>query len=155
MIKYKEPKILLAIFPDGKVMMEYVGATGIPVTFTGVPIESKIDFHFLLSFAIDADPSGKPQNGIFSLNRASTLTPRAVKAVKASHPNVKALESLAGWSLGKKVIHWYKPADPQLWIANAFTSLQSLARTYHLDGIDIDYENFPKNDNLLLSALGN
>ncbi|KAK4359841.1 hypothetical protein RND71_022070 [Anisodus tanguticus] len=53
-------------FCDGKVMMEYIGATGKPITFDDVPIDDGIDFHLILSFAIDADPSGNPQNGKFS-----------------------------------------------------------------------------------------
>ncbi|KAK3025859.1 hypothetical protein RJ639_042288 [Escallonia herrerae] len=52
-------------FSDGKVMMEYIGATGLPVTFDPVPINNGIDFHFILSFAIDADSSDNPQNGNF------------------------------------------------------------------------------------------
>ncbi|KAK9292375.1 hypothetical protein L1049_020342 [Liquidambar formosana] len=141
-------------FCDGKVMMEYIGATGIPVTFDPVPIEDGIDFHFILSFAIDVDPSGEYQNGTFSPYWASTLTPDSVAAVKARHPNVKALLSLSGWSLGDQVLHWYDPVDPQLWISNAFSSLQSLATTYHLDGIDIDYEKFPKHNTTFAYCIG-
>lgn len=40
----------------------------------------------------------------------------------------------------------YNPEDPEAWISNAFSSLKSIATTYHLDGIDIDYENFPKHN---------
>ncbi|CAK9146935.1 unnamed protein product [Ilex paraguariensis] len=90
--------------PDGKVMMEYIGATGVPVTFTPVPIEDGIDFHFILSFAIDTDSSGNPQNGTFSAYWAPTLTSESVAAIKAIHANVKALASLSGWSLGNKVL---------------------------------------------------
>ena len=128
-------------------MMEYIGATGAPVTFDSVPIEPGIDFHFVLGFAIDADPSGNAQNGKFSPYWAETLTPNSVAAIKARHTNVKVLGSLAGWSLHDKVIRWYNPKDPQLWISNAFSSLKSLALTYHLDGIDIDYEVFPRGGN--------
>ncbi|KAK4482107.1 hypothetical protein RD792_011534 [Penstemon davidsonii] len=128
-------------------MMEYIGATGAAVKFDFVPIKQDIDFHFILSFAIDADPSGTPQNGIFSPYWATTLTPAAVAATKTRYPNVKALASLSGWSLGKKVLSWYDPPDHNLWITNAFSSLQSLVDTYNLDGIDIDYERFPKHSN--------
>lgn len=38
-------------------MMEYIGATGVPVSFDAVPIEDAIDFHFILIFAVDADPA--------------------------------------------------------------------------------------------------
>ncbi|KAA8547002.1 hypothetical protein F0562_003431 [Nyssa sinensis] len=139
---------------DGKVMMEYIGATGIPVTFDPVPVEEGIDFHFILSFAIDADPLGNPQNGTFSPYWASTLTPDSVAATKASHPNVKALASLSGWSRGEKVLCWYTPVDSQLWISNAFSSLKSIVTTYHLDGIDIDYENFPKHNQSFAYCIG-
>jgi len=88
-------------------MMEYIGATGVPVSFDNVPIDPNIDFHFLLSFAIDSDPSGNPQNGKFSPYWAPNLTPGAVLSVKARHPNVKAVASLSGWSINSKVLSWY------------------------------------------------
>ncbi|XP_059623204.1 chitinase 2-like [Cornus florida] len=135
-------------------MMEYIGATGIPVSFDDVPIEKGIDFHFILSFAIDADSLGNPQNGKFSPYWQSTLTPESVAAIKARHPNLKALASLSGWSLGQKVLRWYKPANLQLWISNAFSSLKSIVTTYHLDGIDIDYENFPKHNESFAYCIG-
>ena len=74
-------------YPDAKVMMEYIGATGVPVRFDAVPIEEGIDFHFTLGFAIDADPLGKPQNGTFSPYWASTLTPKSVAARGANELN--------------------------------------------------------------------
>ncbi|XP_048442107.1 chitinase 2-like [Pyrus x bretschneideri] len=128
---------------DGKLMMEYIGATGIPITFDSVPIDSAIDFHFILGFAIDADSSGKQQNGIFSPYWQSTLTPQSVAAIKQKHSNVKVMVSLSGWSLGDQVLHWYNPINPKKWVSNAVSSLGSIITTYHLDGIDIDYENFP------------
>ncbi|KAJ6996325.1 hypothetical protein NC653_013047 [Populus alba x Populus x berolinensis] len=71
---------------------------------------------------------------------------QSLEAIKERHPNVKALASLSGWSLGDEVLRWYNPENPKLWIDNAFTSLTSLAEEYHLDGVDIDYENFPRNN---------
>lgn len=124
--------------------MEYIGATGIPVKFDTVPIENGINFYFILGFAIDADPSGNAQNGKFSPYWASTLTPKSIASLKTMHPHVKVLASLSGWSIGSKVLRWYDPKNPKLWISNAFSSLSSLAKTYHLDGIDIDYERYPK-----------
>ncbi|KAK8983007.1 hypothetical protein V6N11_054991 [Hibiscus sabdariffa] len=141
-------------FCYGKVMMEYIGATGAPVKLDAVPIEDGIDFHFLLSFAIDADPSGNAQNGKFSPYWADTLTPESIAAIKQSHPNVKALASLSGWSIGNKVLRWYNPVDVQQWISNAFSSLSSMARQYHLDGIDVDYENFPRRNSTFAYCMG-
>nr|XP_016481599.1 PREDICTED: chitinase 2-like [Nicotiana tabacum] len=149
--------LLLSVqqFGDGKkVMMEYIGATGKPITFDDVPIDEGIDFHFILSFAIDADHLGNPQNGNFSPYWASNLTPDSVASIKSKYPNVKALASLSGWSLGQKVLNWYKPADTHRWISNAFTSLKSIVNTYHLDGIDIDYERFPKHNETFTYCIG-
>ncbi|KAL2532708.1 Glycoside hydrolase 18 domain-containing protein [Abeliophyllum distichum] len=134
--------------------MEYIGATGAAVNFTSVPISEGIDFHFILSFAIDADSSGNPQNGTFSPYWASTLTPNAVKSIKSTHSNVKVLASLSGWSLGQKVLSWYNPHDQNLWISKAFSSLKSLIETYGLDGIDIDYERFPKHNGSFAFCIG-
>ncbi|KAD4386081.1 hypothetical protein R6Q59_009629 [Mikania micrantha] len=134
--------------------MEYIGATGKPVTFDEVPIKDGIDFHFILSFAIDADASGTPQNGNFKPYWSPTLTADAVAAVKSKHTNVKALASLSGWSLGSTTLRWYTPENNQIWIANAFKSLKSIIETYHLDGIDVDYENFPKHNESFSYCIG-
>lgn len=88
-------------------MMEYIGATGVPVSFNNVPIDPSIDFYFLLSFAIDSDPSGNPQNGKFSPYWSSYLTPFSVASIKSQYPNVKVLASLSGWSINTKVLSWY------------------------------------------------
>ncbi|CAI9283512.1 unnamed protein product [Lactuca saligna] len=139
---------------NGKVFMEYIGATGKPVTMDEVPIDDGIDFHFILSFAIDADASGNPQNGIFKPYWASSLTPESVAAVKSKHPNVKAMASLSGWSLDSTTLRWYQPENSQTWISNAFKSLKSIIQTYNLDGIDIDYENFPKHNESFSYCIG-
>ncbi|KAM7276589.1 hypothetical protein ACFE04_018455 [Oxalis oulophora] len=144
---------VLIFYPicDGKVMMEYIGATGVPVAFTSVPIQDALDFHFILSFAIDADSTGIAQNGIFSPYWTQTLTPDSVADIKRHHSNVRVMASLSGWSLGGKVLSWYNPKDQQAWISNAFSSLKSIVEENHLDGIDIDYENFPRNGNASFS----
>lgn len=87
--------------------MEYIGATGVPVSFESVPINPDIDFNFLLGFAVDSDPYGNPQNGKFSPYWAPNLTPDAVASIKARHSNVKVLASLSGWSVNSKVLSWY------------------------------------------------
>lgn len=132
----------LSMVSEGKVMMEYIGASGVSVSFDDVPINDEIDFHFILGFAIDADASGNFQNGIFSPYWISGLTPESVAAIKKRHPNVKVMASLSGWSVGAKVLHWYIPVNSEKWITNAVSSLSSIITTYHLDGIDIDYEKF-------------
>lgn len=134
--------------------MEYIGATGVPVSFDEVPMDPNINFYFLLSFAIDADYSGNTQNGKFSPYWASDLTPQSFQSIKARHRNVKVLVSLAGWSIGENVITWYKPESTQAWITNAYSSLKSIIIEFHLDGIYIDYENFPKKDTTFAYCIG-
>ncbi|KAJ8752000.1 hypothetical protein K2173_001026 [Erythroxylum novogranatense] len=141
-------------FCDAKVMMEYIGATGARVSFNEVPVKDKIDFYFILGFAIDADSSSNPQNGIFSPYWADSLTPASVATIKSRHANVKVLASLSGWSVNDNVLTWYTPKNPKLWISNAFKSLNSIVKKYHLDGIDVDYETFPKNDSSFASCIG-
>ncbi|CAI0376822.1 unnamed protein product [Linum tenue] len=109
-------------------MMEYIGATGSPIEFDAVPIQPGIDFHFILGFAIDADSSGTPLNGEFKPYWADTLSPESISSLKAQHgPSVKVMASLSGWSLGGKVLRWTRPNNQSF---------------YHLDGVDVDYENF-------------
>lgn len=134
--------------------MEYIGATGTPITFDAVPIEDGIDFHFILGFAIDADPSGQTQNGTFSPYWVDTFNPSLGCSHQGQHSNVNALASLSGWSLGQKVIRWYDPVEPQIWISNAFSSLRSIVIKYHLDGIDIDHENLPKHNSTFANCIG-
>jgi len=89
------------------VIIEYIGAMGKVVTVKDVPIEDGINyFQFMLSFAIDADPPGNPQNGTFSSYWAFTLTPTSIKAL---NPNIRGL---FGWSLDNKVLKWYLPSLP-------------------------------------------
>ncbi|XP_057852703.2 chitinase 2-like [Cryptomeria japonica] len=132
--------------------MEYIGATGIPINMDDVPIRDGLDFYFIYGFAIDADTEGNYNDGVFLPYWTSTLTPQALQGVQERHPKVKAMASLAGWSVytnqGKdKVIAWYNPKDPNKWVDNAFNSLSQLIKDNHLDGIDIDYENFPVGKN--------
>ncbi|CAL1385162.1 unnamed protein product [Linum trigynum] len=127
--------------------MEYIGATGSPINFHAVPIRPGINFHFILGFAIDADFSGKPLNGKFKPYWAESLTPESISSLKARHgPTVKVMASLGGWSIGEKVLRWRRPKSPAQWISNAVSSLQSLIATYHLDGIDVDYETFGRSE---------
>ncbi|GAA0147246.1 hypothetical protein Leryth_001999 [Lithospermum erythrorhizon] len=134
--------------------MEYIGATGKPISFNDIPIREGIDFHFILGFAIDSDAKGTSQNGKFSTYWASTITRDSISTLKSQHPNVKVLASLSGWSMGTKVLHWYAPQNQELWISNAVSSLQTIIQTYHLDGLDIDYEKFDNSNQTFAYCIG-
>ncbi|KAL0343171.1 UNVERIFIED_CONTAM: Chitinase 1 [Sesamum angustifolium] len=85
----------------------------------GIPTfrRCKIPF-FILGFASTQTPP-RPTNGVFSPYWAATL--------KSSQ---------------RKKIPRTQPLD-----IKRYSSLKSLILTYHLDGIDVDYEKFPENSN--------
>ncbi|KAH0450977.1 hypothetical protein IEQ34_021669 [Dendrobium chrysotoxum] len=124
---------------------EYIGAQFKDVKFSDVPINSGVDFHFILSFAIDyttttSPPS--PTNGDFSVFwDSANLSPADVSAIKEAHPNVKVAVSLGGATVADDTVY-FSPSSADSWLSNAVSSLTSIIQEYNLDGIDIDYENF-------------
>ncbi|KAJ7538684.1 hypothetical protein O6H91_11G059300 [Diphasiastrum complanatum] len=134
-----------------KILLDYIGGTGLPIQFKEVPILSNtIEVYFVLAFAIDANRLGAVQDGNFSNYWISALTPSSICALKAHHCNVRVLLSLSGYSQyisatgATRIIEWYDPKNTTTWINNAFRSISSSVKAYHLDGIDIDYETFPQ-----------
>lgn len=127
---------------NGNVFMEYLGALYNGVTFSDVPINSNVDFYFILAFAIDYSTTPTPTNGEFQVWwQSAVLTPEAVKAIKAQYDNVKVMLSLGGDTVsGQSVL--FTPTNTTTWVSNAVSSLTSLITEYDLDGIDINYEHF-------------
>ncbi|XP_072979576.1 chitinase 2-like [Typha angustifolia] len=137
---------------SGKLFREYIGAEFKDVRLSDVPINRNVDFHFILSFAIDysADSSTSPPsptNGQFDFFWDSdNITPDAVAAVKSSHSNVRVALSLGGDSVGDDTKVFFAPSSVDSWVGNAVSSLTDIIQQYHLDGIDIDYEHFDADD---------
>ena len=54
---------------NSNLFREYIGAEFNNVKFTDVPINPNVEFHFILSFALDYDTSGNPSptNGNFNI----------------------------------------------------------------------------------------
>ncbi|KAG1358632.1 Chitinase 2 [Cocos nucifera] len=131
---------------NSNLFREYIGAQDKGVKFTDVPINPNVQFHFILAFAIDYTTSTpySPTNGQFNVFWDTVnLTPSAVASIKQSHSNVKVAVSLAGYSVaGSTTPATFLPTSIDSWVDNAVSSLTSIIRQYHLDGIDIDYENF-------------
>ncbi|GMY10726.1 chitinase 2-like [Fagus crenata] len=76
---------------------EYIGAKFMKVKFTDVPINPNVEFHFILSFAIDYDSSATPSptDGKFNIFwDSNNLSPSQVSSIKNSHSNVKVALSL-------------------------------------------------------------
>lgn len=140
-----------------KLFREYIGAEGKNVTFSDVPINPKIDIHFILSFAIDYTSSSSPPsptNGVFKIFwDTENLTPSHVSSIKAHHSNVKVALSLGGDAIGSQHVY-FKPKSINSWVCNAIQSITQIVREYSLDGIDIDYEHFTADPNTFAECIG-
>ncbi|XP_047093974.1 chitinase 2-like [Lolium rigidum] len=133
---------------NGYVFREYIGAQITGVRFSDVPVNAGLSFHFILAFAIDYMASKSsppaPTNGVFApFWDTANLSPAAISATKAAHPNLSVMVGLGGDSVqntGVKVA--FAPSSVDSWVANAVSSLSTMINRYGLDGVDVDYEHF-------------
>ncbi|KAK6142083.1 hypothetical protein DH2020_012185 [Rehmannia glutinosa] len=143
--------------PERKLFREYIGAEDKNVQFSDVPINPDVDFHFLLSFAIDYTntSSPSPTNGDFRVYwDSANLSPSQVSAIKAKHSNVKVSMSLAGDTVNGKNYVYFNPTSVNTWVANAIHSITQIVDEYGLDGIDIDYEHFISDPDTFAECIG-
>ncbi|KAF8010669.1 hypothetical protein BT93_J1348 [Corymbia citriodora subsp. variegata] len=134
---------------------EYIGAEFKGVRFSDVPIHPGVEFHFILSFAIDYDSSPSPTNGRFNVFwDTGNLTPAQVASIKSGNSKVKVAVSLGGASVGNGNTVYFSPSDPDSWVSNAVSSLTAIIQQYHLDGIDIDYESFKADPDTFAECIG-
>ncbi|KAF7833563.1 chitinase 2-like [Senna tora] len=129
---------------NNSVFREYIGAQFKNVTFSDVPVNPNVQFHFILAFAIDYDASNSasptPTNGNFSIFwDTQNLSPSHVSSIKTQYSNVGL--SLGGYSINNLPVN-FTPNSVDSWVSNAVSSLTAIIQQYDLDGIDIDYENF-------------
>lgn len=116
-----------------RVVVGYIGAYpgGRPAPrIFDVPIADDVTFYFALSFARDGN-----RDGIFKPVWDEQITPEIILQAKQNDSR-KFLASLGGGDN----FPWQEPADKEAWIRNATASLAGLMDTYHLDGIDVNYE---------------
>lgn len=135
---------------------EYIGAEFKGVKFTEVPINPNVDFHFILSFAIDYDTSSSPSptNGKFNIFwDTENLSPSQVSSIKSKNSNVKVALSLGGDSV-RGGYAYFNPNSVDSWVSNAVSSLTNIIKEYQLDGIDIDYEHFKGDSNTFAECIG-
>ncbi|KAK6137860.1 hypothetical protein DH2020_028399 [Rehmannia glutinosa] len=142
---------------NSNLFREYIGAEFNNVKFSDLPIHSGVEFHFILSFAIDyttSSSSASPTNGKFNIFwDTNNLTPSQVSAIKTKHPNVKVALSLGGDSVGNGFAY-FNPSSINSWLSNAVSSLTTIIQDYNLDGIDIDYEHFKSDPNTFAECIG-
>ncbi|KAK9940328.1 hypothetical protein M0R45_016996 [Rubus argutus] len=140
---------------NSNVFREYIGAEFKNVKFSDVPINPNVEFHFLLSFAIDYDTSGSsPTNGNFNVFwDSANLGASQVSAIKKRHSNVNVGLSLGGDTVNG-AFAYFNPSSIDSWVSHAVSSLTSIIKQYNLDGIDIDYEHFKSDPNTFSECIG-
>ncbi|KAJ0984713.1 hypothetical protein J5N97_003069 [Dioscorea zingiberensis] len=142
--------------PNTNLFREYIGAEFNGVKFSDVPINPNVDFHFILSFAIDYTTSNSPTptNGNFNVFwDTDNLTPSQVASIKQRHGNVKVALSLGGDSVGDGSAY-FNPSSVDSWVTNAVSSLTGIIQQYNLDGIDVDYEHFSADPGTFAECIG-
>ncbi|MBA0578682.1 chitinase 2 [Gossypium raimondii] len=144
---------------NSKLFREYIGAEDKGVTFLDVPINEDVDFHFILSFAIDYTTSSSsppsPTNGDFRVYwDTQNLNPSHVSSLKTHHRNVKVAMSLGGDTIANNEKVYFSPKTINSWVRNAIHSITDISRQYHLDGIDIDYEHFHADADTFAECIG-
>ncbi|KAK8967109.1 hypothetical protein KSP40_PGU000260 [Platanthera guangdongensis] len=88
---------------------EYIGGEFKGVKFSDVPINPGVEFHFILSFAIDypADGSSSTESNFNVFWDTYNLSPAQVAAIKQSNSNVRVALSLGGDSVGNGLSHGF------------------------------------------------
>ncbi|XP_073042315.1 chitinase 2-like [Primulina eburnea] len=136
---------------------EYIGAEFKNVTFSDLPINLDVEFHFIVSFAIDytnSSSSPSPTNGEFNIFwDKDNLSPSQVSSIKSKHSNVKVAVSIGGDSVGNGYAN-FTVSSPSSWISNAVSSLTRILQEYNIDGIDIDYEHFKTDPQTFAHCIG-
>ncbi|XP_047321318.1 chitinase 2-like [Impatiens glandulifera] len=142
---------------NSNIFRAYIGAQFSNIKFSDVPINSNVQFHFILAFAIDyttSSSSPSPTNGRFNIFwDAANLSPSQVSSIKTKHPNVRVSLALGGATVGNSSV-FFKPLSIDSWVANAVSSLTRIIEDYHLSGIDIDYEQFEADPNIFAECIG-
>ncbi|XP_045804693.1 chitinase 2-like [Trifolium pratense] len=139
---------------NSNLFREYIGAQFKGVKFSDVPINPNVNFHFILSFAIDYDTLASPTNGQFNIFWDNqNLSPSQVSYIKNQNPNVKVALSLGGDTVHGNLAY-FNPSSPDSWVSNAVSSLTSIIKMYNLDGIDIDYEHFKGDPSTFSDCIG-
>ncbi|GAA0169479.1 hypothetical protein LIER_23957 [Lithospermum erythrorhizon] len=146
---------LIAPLTGSNLFREYIGAEFNNIKFSDVPINSNVEFHFILSFAIDYTTSSpSPTNGKFNVFwDTDNLTPSQVSSIKNQNNNVKVALSLGGDSVGNGNAY-FNPSSIDSWVSNAVDSLTNIIKQYNLDGIDIDYEHFKSDPQTFAQCIG-
>ncbi|OMO91382.1 2S globulin [Corchorus olitorius] len=140
---------------NSKLFREYIGAES-DVKLSDVPIiDSSVEFHFILAFAIDYTDDKQPTNGKFNVFwETDNLGPKQIASIKDSNSNVKIAVSLGGDTVVGNNKAFFTPKSTESWVQNAVSSLSDMIQQYHIDGIDIDYEHFKASPEIFAECIG-
>ncbi|KAK1398509.1 2S globulin, Glycoside hydrolase, chitinase active site protein [Heracleum sosnowskyi] len=136
---------------NSKLFREYIGAESDSVKLSDLPINSEVEFHLILAFAIDYTTDNlSPTDGVFNVFwETKNLGPDDIASIKDKHSNVKVAISLGGDTVGDGNDYaYFKPKSINSWVQNAVSSLTTIIKQYNIDGIDIDYEHYDSHSNL-------
>ncbi|XP_077245293.1 chitinase 2-like [Tasmannia lanceolata] len=142
---------------NSNLFREYIGAESSSVKLSDVPINPDVEFHFIVSFAIDYSHGNStlPTNGKFNIFwETKNLGPSAIESIKDRDKNVKVAVSLGGDTVGDGKNASFDPKSISSWVNNAVHSLTKIIRKYNLDGIDIDYEHFIAGPDTFAECIG-
>ncbi|KAJ8636972.1 hypothetical protein MRB53_011239 [Persea americana] len=138
---------------NSKLFREYIGAESDSVKLTDMPINSDVEVHFILAFAIDY-ANGTTTNGKFNVFwKTNNLKPEDIVSIKNKHRNVKVAVSLGGDSVDRHHKAYFQPKSISSWVNNAVSSLTQIIKQYNLDGIDVDYEHFQADPNTFAQCI--
>ncbi|KAH7652290.1 Chitinase protein [Dioscorea alata] len=139
---------------------EYIGVGYRNINFFDVAINPDVEFHFVVSFALDYTNISSmnvyqiPTNGKFKPYwNTNIITPSTVKSIKASHNNVKVALTL-GSDTVKDNIAYFHPYSTDSWIENAVISLTKIINQYSFDGIDFSYGHFKAGEETFAECIG-
>ncbi|XP_006661777.1 chitinase 2-like [Oryza brachyantha] len=147
----------MATAANSNLFRDYIGAIFNGVKFTDVPINPRVRFDFILAFIIDyttATSPPTPTDGKFNIFwQNAVLTPSAVASIKRSNPNVRVAVSMGGATVNDRPV-FFNITSVDSWVSNAVESLTAIVRDNHLDGIDVDYEQFQVDPDTFAECVG-
>ncbi|KAK8480777.1 hypothetical protein V6N13_113715 [Hibiscus sabdariffa] len=121
--------MLIQVAPaNSNLFQEYIGAEFNDIKSSDVPINSTVEFDFILLFSID-------------YNSSSSHTTNGKFNVKVAIQNVKVALNLGCDSVGNDSAY-FNPPFVDSWVSNVVSSLTDIIQQYNLDMIDIYYEHF-------------
>ncbi|KAL0370038.1 UNVERIFIED_CONTAM: Chitinase 1 [Sesamum angustifolium] len=154
---------VLVLFPssaqsasnNSNLFREYIGAEFKNVKFSDLPINSQVEFHFILSshrlhHFLLRHPNRRQLQRV--LGRRQSLPSSSLSHKKPKPQRQSGIELRR--RLRGRWLRLFQPSSVNSWLSNAVSSLTSIIQEYNLDGIDIDYEHFKTDPETFSECIG-